>query len=420
MDKIHNIKILNQVALSMIEDDSFYCRMEGIPHTRQEIEEVIINEAKDFSFASVPFLPLERLNSKLERKECLNIIESIIETGKFTSGPYIEKLEEFLSSFYNASVCVVTSSGTEAIQIALKACGVGEGDEVILPSNSFAATENAIFAVGAIPIFINNDFSYNMDFSQVKELISNKTKAILPVCLYGSCFNMENIYNIGKAYKLKVIIDAAQCFGISEIQNFSDFVCLSFNPFKNLGGFGKSGALICKDKMLGDLARQYSYHGFSEGKKNIKSIDWGYNGRMDNMQAAILMTKLKFFNVNALKRCYLAHRYMKELFKLEMLGYITLPKERVLNTWHLFPLYINKGDVNELIAYAKQKGIEFDIYYPILSHQYNNNYAKNYQQRVCLKESEVIHAKILNIPLHNHMAIVEQNKILEIIYEYFK
>ncbi|OOF80944.1 UDP-4-amino-4-deoxy-L-arabinose-oxoglutarate aminotransferase, partial [Rodentibacter ratti] len=366
----------------------------------------------------VSFLPLSRLNSLQERKDCSDIISQVINTGNFTSGPFINEIEKFLRNFYYADSCIATSSGTDAIKIALKALGITHGDEVILPLNSFAATENAVMAIGATPVFANIDSSYNMIPDEINRLVTCKTKAVLPVCLYGSTYHLHEIYKVSKESSLPIVIDAAQCFGIKDIINYGDFIALSFNPFKNIGTFGKSGAIITRNSELSKLARQYSYHGFLEGKKNIKAQNWGFNSRMDNLQAATLQCKFKHFEKNAMKRCLLAARY---IFLLEELKDKVLPpKELISNTWHLFPILLKEQNRESLIQFAQSKNVELDIYYPVLSHLGKHPFSENYFNKEQFSLSEDIHSKLVHIPLHNHMSIEEQNIVIEVLYDFIQ
>ena len=141
---------------------------------------------------------------------------------------------------------------------------------------------------------------------------------------------------------------------------------------------------------------------------------------MDNMQAAILLEKIKFLEVNALKRGFLARNYIDKLQSLEMQGNIKLPKEYIKNTWHLFPVRIITKEVSHLIQFAKMNHIELDVYYPILSHLANIPYTRSYNNKECFKDSENIHNTLIHLPLHNHMSLEEQDKVIEVIYEFFK
>lgn len=414
-----DIKDLNKLAVQLLEGKEI-CKLSSLPTSKSELEAIIKMQSEwQETDKKISFLPLHRLNSRDERQKGLEVIKQVIETGQFTSGVYVDEIEANLSHLYQAG-CIATSSGTDALKIALKSIGVGPGDEVILPLNSFAATENAVFSVGAIPVFANIDNSHNIDFNTIQELVTNRTKAIIAVCLYGSSRNIMETYSIAKKNGLKMIVDAAQCYGIKEILDYADILALSFNPFKNIGTFGKSGALITKNHKIEHFARMYSYHGFLNKRKNVKGINWGYNSRMDNMQAAILKEKLKTFEINSLKRCYIAQRYIKELQVLEDKGLLLLPIEKKSNTWHLFPLVLHEEKREDIISFARTKNIEFDIYYPILAHQFDTEYANKYPRKYSFLVSETLHNKTLHIPLHSHMSLEEQNQIIQLIYEYFK
>lgn len=365
---------------------------------------------------NIPFLPLDRLNSDEEINDSKKVVSQVISTGAFTSGPYISQVENDLKSFYKAKSCIATSSGTDALMVALKSVGIGHGDEVILPLNSFAATENAVMAIGATPIFANIDQSFNLVPTEIERLITKKTKAVLPVCLYGSVDNIRETYQVAKRLDLSVILDAAQCFGIQDLINHCDVMALSFNPFKNIGTFGKSGALLTRYEEIGICARQYSYHGFEEGKKNVKAQNWGFNSRIDNMQAAILTVKLQHFEKNAVRRGVLAAKYIQGLS--ELFEHITLPEQSNENTWHLFPLLLNEYRRDELVNFAKNKGVELDTFYPYLSHQGSHELAKNYPNKGQFLPSEDIHMRLVHLPLHNHMSPEEQDRIIGVIHEF--
>lgn len=417
-NKLISIEKINNAAIQLVNNISIGSIHPLFPCTKDCLEKLIEKESQwEDSDDQVPFLPLNRLNSKQEKIKGLQIVQEIIESGQFTSGKYVKEIEDILGGIYDA-YCVGTSSGTDALIISLLSLGIGKDDEVIIPLNSFAATENAIFAVGAKPVYVNMDMSYNMQYTDIEMVISEKTKAVMPVCLYGSTMNIKQVYDIANKFNLRIIIDAAQCFGIPQIVNYADILVLSFNPFKNIGAFGKSGAVITRSKNVQKLSRMYSYHGFEYNKKNIKLLNWGYNCKIDNIQAAILKEKLAFFELNSLKRCYFAHRYISKLKPLEIKKKISLPIERLHNTWHLFPLYIIKNTGSDLISYAKMNGFEFEIYYPVLSNQYNTDYVAKYCKKLDLSKSKNIHMHTIHIPLHNHMSIKEQDKIIKLLYEY--
>ena len=400
---MEDVSVLNEMIFSVSTENELQERFEDIYRS--------INNESEYDYSgSVAFLPLSRLNSRSERAEAKDIISVVIESGCFTSGPYIGEIEETLKTFYGAHTCIATSSGTDALKIALKTVGVVPGDEVIVPLNSFAATENAVMAVGATPVFANIDSSFNMLPDEVERLRTPRTKAVLPVCLYGSCRYIDAIHHTAHEADIPVIVDAAQCFGIRSLISNCDLLALSFNPFKNIGSFGKSGAVLTRSPELARLARQYSYHGFAEGKKNIKAQDWGLNSRMDNLQAATLSVKLRHFENNAKKRCLLA----------DLSQEITLSSDIHQNTWHLFPLLLCQGERDSLFTFARERGVELDIYYPVLSHCGEHPLATGYSRREQFSTSEIIHSALFHLPLHNHMSFQEQNIISGVLHDYFK
>lgn len=408
---MEDVSVLNETIFSVSTENELQERFKDIYRS-------INNESEYDDSGSVSFLPLSRLNSRSERAEAKDIISVVIESGSFTSGPYIGEIEETLRKFYSAHTCIATSSGTDALKIALLSVGVEPGDEVIVPLNSFAATENAVMAVGAVPVFANIDSSFNMLPDEVVRLRTPKTKAVLPVCLYGSCRYIDVIHRIAHEADIPVIVDAAQCFGIRSLISHCDLLALSFNPFKNIGSFGKSGAVLTRSPELARLARQYSYHGFAEGKKNIKAQDWGLNSRMDNLQAATLSVKLRHFENNAKKRCLLAARY--HLLLADLSNKITLPSDTHQNTWHLFPVLLCEDERDSLITFARERGVELDIYYPVLSHCGEHPLATGYSRREQFSASERIHSALFHLPLHNHMSFREQNIITGVLHDYFK
>lgn len=411
MAKIDDVSTVNELVFSALTENDLREWFQDIYHR--------INDEHEYDDSgNIAFLPLSRLNSRQERQECRDIISDVIDSGFFTSGPYIGKIEETLRRFYDAHTCIATSSGTDALKIALKSIGVGPGDEVIVPLNSFAATENSVMAVGAVPVFANIDKSFNMHPDEIERLRTPRTKAVLPVCLYGSCRHIGATYRVAHEANISVIIDAAQCFGIRSLINHCDLLTLSFNPCKNIGTFGKSGAVLTRSTVLARLARQYSYHGFAEGKKNIKAQDWGLNSRMDNMQAATLSVKLRHFDNNAKKRCLLAARYY--LLLADLSHKISLPSEKNENTWHLFPILLRQGDRASLFGFARERGVELDIYYPSLSHSGEHPLAIGYYRPEQFSASEMIHSALFHLPLHNHMSFQEQNSINEVLHDYFQ
>ncbi|MGH0542054.1 DegT/DnrJ/EryC1/StrS family aminotransferase [Bacillus cereus] len=379
-----------------------------------DIEKDIFNYSRK-NIQKIEFMPVNRLISQDEVEKIIGVLKDVLPTGQFTSGPFSKKLEEVIGSYLNKKFVIATSSGTDALMVSLLSIDIQPGDEVIMPANSFAATENAVLAVGAKPIFVDIDQkSYCIDPSKIEEAITKKTKCILPVHLYGKQCGMKKIREIADIYQLRVIEDACQAIGSSNLGEYGDIIVLSFNPYKNFGVCGKAGAIVTDNETLAIRCNQYSYHGFEIDKKNKKVLDFGFNSKIDNLQAAIGLERMKYLSYNNLKRAYLAQRYIRDLKELEDRELIKLPKMTEDNVWHLFPIRVENGRRDELKNKLYQLyNIETDIYYPVLSHKQNTKWVKENDLQKNILNTEQVHKEILHLPLHPNMMLEEQNFVLE-------
>ncbi|MCU5707768.1 DegT/DnrJ/EryC1/StrS aminotransferase family protein [Bacillus wiedmannii] len=379
-----------------------------------DIEKDIFNYSRK-NIQKIEFMPVNRLISQDEVEKIIGVLKDILPTGQFTSGSFSKKLEEVIGSYLNKKFVIATSSGTDALMVSLLSIGIQPGDEVIMPANSFAATENAVLAVGAKPIFVDIDQqSYCIDPSKIEEAITKKTKCILPVHLYGKQCEMKKIREIADLYQLTVIEDACQAIGSSNLGEYGDIIVLSFNPYKNFGVCGKAGAIVTNNETLAIRCNQYSYHGFEIDKKNKKVLDFGFNSKIDNLQAAIGLERIKYLSYNNLKRAYLAQRYIRDLKELEDRELIKLPMMTEDNVWHLFPIRVENGRRDELKNKLYQMyNIETDIYYPVLSHKQNTKWIKENDLQNNILNTEQVHKGILHLPLHPNMMLEEQNFVLE-------
>ncbi|PFN00206.1 DegT/DnrJ/EryC1/StrS aminotransferase family protein [Bacillus cereus] len=379
-----------------------------------DIEKDIFNYSRK-NIQKIEFMPVSRLISQDEVEKIIGVLKDVLLTGQFTSGPFSKKLEEVIGSYLNKKFVIATSSGTDALMVSLLSIGIQPGDEVIMPANSFAATENAVLAVGAKPIFVDIDpKSYCIDPSKIEEAITQKTKCILPVHLYGKQCEMKKIREIADIYQLRVIEDACQAIGSSNLGEYGDIIVLSFNPYKNFGVCGKAGAIVTDNETLAIRCNQFSYHGFEIDKKNKKVLDFGFNSKIDNLQAAIGLERIKYLSYNNLKRAYLAQRYIRDLKELEDRELIKLPKMTEDNVWHLFPIRVENGRRDELKNKLYQLyNIETDIYYPVLSHKQSTKWVKENDLQKNIFNTEQVHKEILHLPLHPNMMLEEQNFVLE-------
>ncbi|KAA3607006.1 MAG: DegT/DnrJ/EryC1/StrS family aminotransferase [Calditrichaeota bacterium] len=317
----------------------------------------------------VPFLDLKAQYLSI-KDEIDSAIQNVIDQTAFVSGKFAKKFEEDFSKAQDVKFTIAVGNGTDAISIALFALGVKQGDEVITVANSFIATTEAISLLGGKPVLVDCEAdSYNIDTAQIEAKITEKTKVIIPVHLYGQPANMEEITRIAKKYNLSVMEDSAQ--GVvaeykgKKVGNFGDFATFSFYPGKNLGAYGDAGAIVTNNEKLAIKARMYANHG------RIAKYDHefeGVNSRLDGIQGAVLSVKLKYIAEWTERRRTVAKRYNELLADCE---HIVLPKEMeyARHVYHLFVIRSKKRD--ELQSFLNENGIQSGIHYPIALHNLN-------------------------------------------------
>ena len=343
------------------------------------------------------------------KKEIDEAVLSTLESGHFILGPAVSKFEESIASYLGMKSAIGLASGTDALVLALRALNVGAGDEVIMPAYTFFATAGTVMSVGAKPVFLDVDpQDYQIDVSKIKSAITSKTKAIIPVHLYGHPADMNPILEIARANGLKIVEDNAQGFGAEYLGkktgSFGDIGCLSFFPTKNLGAFGDAGMVVTNDKALAERMRMLRTHGW---KKKYYSEEVGYNSRLDALQAAILQAKLPHLDSWNEKRREISQRYSSEL---EPLG-IGVPVERAWGR-HVYHLYIIRTPRrDELQAYLKQKGISSEVYYPLPPH------LSVPCRKLGYKEGDFPHAELascetLALPLYPELTLSQQDDVI--------
>ncbi len=320
----------------------------------------------------IPLVDIARQDKKIQPK-IISAIKKIIQKGEFILGEEVEKFEKEFARYCGVKHCIGVACGTDAILLALRALGIGSNDEVIVPANTFISTVLPIIYVGAKPILVDIDPStYNINVSKIEEKISKKTKAIIPVHLFGQIAEMDKIYKIARKHKLFVIEDAAQAHGATyknkkaglpagKAGNFSDVVCFSFYPGKNLGAYGDGGAIVTNNKSIAEKIKVLRNIG--QVKKYIHS-EKGYNSRLDTIQAAVLRIKLRELNKWNQERRRLAALYNKLLSGLPVSTPI-ISVGRVSN-FHLYVIRAPKRD--KLLKYLYSKKIFAGIHYPVPIH----------------------------------------------------
>ena len=308
-------------------------------------------------------LKTQYLSIKTEIDEA---IQRVIDNTAFIMGEEVKRFEEEFASYCNVKYAIGTSSGTTALHLALITCGVDKGDEVITVPNTFIATTEVISQCGAKVVFVDIDEkSYNLDVTKLESAITPKTKAILPVHLYGQPAHLTPIIDIAKKHNFKVIEDAAQAHGAEykgqRVGGIGDVGCFSFYPAKNLGAFGDAGMLVTNNEEIAEKVDMLRNHGrFTKYEHLVE----GYNYRLDALQAAILGTKLKHIDEWTDKRRYNADLYSELLQDVDVIT----PKEMdyVKHVYHLYVIRTTKRD--ELGDWLESNGVSTGIHYPIPLH----------------------------------------------------
>ncbi|WP_055573075.1 DegT/DnrJ/EryC1/StrS family aminotransferase [Streptomyces prasinopilosus] len=368
----------------------------------------------------VRFLPRERLLSAPERAAALRAFTGVLDTGAFTSGPAVGAFEAALAEFLGVPHAVATSSGTDALIIALRAVGVGHGDNVILPANSFAATENAVLACGARPVLADVGDDYTLDPDSVAERITGRTKAVLPVHLHGKLTDLSGLRAVCDRHGAALVEDACQAIGVTGVGQHADAAALSFNPYKNFGLCGKAGAVVTRVPELAERSRAVSYHGFSPDVKNVKSELLGFNAGIDNTQAEIALGLLPYLTLGNYRRLFLAARYLDGLADLAASGAIRLPEFTPDHAWHLFPVQVEPAagprDALKDRLWAEHR-VETDVYYPVLTHRQHPVSDAGLSPSRPLFHTERLHSRVLHLPLHKALSIAEQNRTIEALHD---
>lgn len=307
------------------------------------------------------FIDLKTQYQRIEEK-INHRIAKVLNEGNYIMGPEVFELEEQLAEFCGVKHCITCGNGTDALQMSLMALGIGPGDEVITTAFSFFATAEVIVLVGATPVFIDIDpNTYNIDATLIEEKITKKTKAIMPVSLFGQCSDMDVINEIANRHNLPVIEDAAQSFGAKykgkRSCNLSTIGCTSFFPAKPLGCYGDGGACFTNNDELAETLRSLRMHG--KGTDKYDNVRVGLNSRLDTIQAAVLLEKLSIYPNEILTRQAAAVKYTQKLQRHIQTPYVNTDNQSV---WAQYTLQSVDRDL--YLAKLKQQGIPAGIYYP--------------------------------------------------------
>lgn len=344
-------------------------------------------------------------------------VHATLESGHFILGPAVSKFEESIASYLGVDHAIGLASGTDALVLALRALDIGAGDEVIVPAYTFFATAGTVMSLGAMPVFVDIDpVTYEMDVAQIEARITPKTKAVIPVHLYGHPTDMDPVLELARSHGLKVIEDNAQAFGATyrgrKTGSLGDIGCLSFFPTKNLGAFGDGGMVVTNHPALADRMRMLRTHGW---KKKYHSEEVGYNSRLDALQAAILQAKLPHVDSWNEKRRAIAQRYSEQLTRLG----ITTPVEC---DWgkHVYHLYIIRSDRrDELQAFLKQKGIASEVYYPLPPHLSTPCRKLGYHEGD-FPHAERASRETVALPLYPELTQKQRDEVIRRISEFYE
>lgn len=333
----------------------------------------------------------------------------VLRSGWYVLGNEVKSFEEEFAAYTGGGYCVGLASGLDALWIAFRVLGIGPGDEVIVQGNTYIASVMGITINGATPVFVEPDEYYNMDTAKIEEKITERTKAILVVHLYGQASKMDTVVELAKKYNLKLVEDCAQshgaCFQGQMTGTFGDVGCFSFYPSKNIGAFGDGGAVVVKDEKLAEDFRIFRNYG-SEKRYYNKLV--GANSRLDELQAGLLRIRLRHVAEYEEERQQIARRYLEEVKNPKL----DLPKVREGATavWHQF--VIRTSCREELISYLNEREIGTIIHYPIPPHL-SEAYANLGYQKGAFPVTERYAGEVLSLPMYNGMTDEEQTYVIQ-------
>ena len=356
----------------------------------------------------VSFLPMEK---ELD-KDLRAAFERVYTRSWYIEGVEDDTFEKAFAKYCGTDYCVGVGNGLDALVMALKGLGVGAGDEVIVPSNTYIATALAVTYVGATPVFVEPDIrTFNIDPSKIEVAITKKTKAIMPVHLYGQACDMDPIVDIAKRYNLFIVEDCAQAHGATykgkKIGTFGDAAGFSFYPGKNLGALGDAGATITNNKELADKIRAYGNYGSDYKYHHIYK---GNNSRLDEMQAAFLVAKLPHLDKMNVERRRIAQMYFDGIKNEEI--FLPFVPDYAVPVWHIFGIRCKRR--TELEKYLNDNGVGTNKHYPIPMHL-QDCYIDLGFKKGDFPVAEEISETELSIPMYYGMTDEEVNYVIEIL-----
>lgn len=340
----------------------------------------------------------------------------VLRSGWYVLGTEVENFEKEFATYIGSKYCVGLASGLDALWLAFKVLGIGKGDEVIVQGNTYIASVMGITINEATPVFVEPDEFNNIDVERIEEKITDKTKAILVVHLYGQASKMDKVVELCRKYNLKLVEDCAQSHGATYkgkmTGTFGDIGCFSFYPSKNLGAFGDAGAIVTDDENIANAMKMYRNYG--SAKRYYNQVI-GANSRLDELQAGLLRVRLKHMDELTEERRKIAARYLNELSN----DYFEVPsiRENCSHVWHQFVIRSDRRD--ELIEYLNNNEIGTIIHYPIPPHLQEAYKYLGYEEG-SFPVTEKYAKSVLSIPMYNGMTDEEQNYVIEVLNRFGK
>lgn len=358
------------------------------------------------------FIDLKTQSERIEAS-LFNRFKTILNHGIFIMGPELVALEQALAEYVEVSHALAVSSGTDALLIALMALDIGPGDEVITTPFSFFATAEVIALLGAKPVFVDIDpDTYNIDVSKITAAITPQTKAIMPVSLYGQCFDIDELNALAAKHKLPVIEDAAQSFGATykgrKSGGLTTIGCTSFFPSKPLGCYGDGGACFTNDAELAMRMNEIRTHGQSRRYYHTRL---GINGRLDTLQAAVLLEKLDIFPGELILRQQIADRYQQWLPEE-----VKRPVIKSHNTSVYAQYTIEVPERDRLQQAMQKRGIPTAVHYPLGLHE-QPIFKALYPEEISFPHTEYAARRVMSLPMHPYLSIEDQQRVCRVIQE---
>jgi UDP-2-acetamido-2-deoxy-ribo-hexuluronate aminotransferase len=344
---------------------------------------------------------------ELIKDDVLNEINQVLDSGQYIMGDKVRELESVLENYTGSTNCIGVCDGTKALLIAMMALDIKAGDEVIVPAFTFIATASMVALLGAKPVFADiNPKTYNLDPNKIEALITKKTKAIIPVSLYGQCADLDTINQIAEKYNLAVIEDGAQSFGATYKKkhscNLTTIATTSFFPSKPLGCYGDGGAIFTNNAELAQKIKWIRVHG--QDKRYHHAV-LGLNGRLDTLQAGILLSKMRIFAKEVQLRAQVAQRYDRLFSDLNC----TTPFIESENTSVYAQYTLQVANRDGLIEHLKADGIPTAVHYPIPLHK-QPIFLEHYHGQD-LSISEAVASRVMSLPMHPYLDEITQDRI---------